>query len=171
MKHLDTTNRWRGIRSFERHSLVLSVAGAVYVLIGVSLILSDPTPSRIASLRYALRLLDFSQWGVVFIFAGLLSILSSRWPPISETWGYQALTGLSAGWACFYLTGVVFGDAPTQSLSGFLSWGLIGFMWWAVSGLVNPTHLLKMHNDLRALQTENLELHREILRMNLERKG
>lgn len=160
---------WRGIRSFQRHSLVLMVAGLVYILIGVSYLASDPTPSRIAALHYAVKYVDYNHWGFVFIFAGCLAILSSRWPPISETWGYQALTGLSAGWACFYLAGVVFHDAPMQGLSGFLSWGLIGFMWWAISGLVNPKHLMGMLNDLRALQSENLELHREITRCKEER--
>lgn len=167
---MDVKHPWRGIRSFQRHSLVLMVAGMVYVLIGASYLLSDPTPSRLVALHYAIGILDYNNWGYVFIFVGLLALLSSRWPPISETWGYQALTGLSVGWAGFYLTGVVFYEAPMSNLSGFLSWGLIGFLWWAVSGLVNPIHLLRLLNEVDALREENLQLHREIERCK-EEKG
>jgi hypothetical protein len=162
---------WRGIRPFERHSIVLLFAGMVYILIGVSYILADPTPSRVNALYYALAgPMTFDSWGCVFILTGLLAVVSSRWPPISETWGYQALTGLSSGWAAFYAAGVIFHGSPVNNISGFLSWGLIGFMWWAVSGLVNPTHLYKMVFQIQALQEENLKLHEEILRC-LEEKG
>lgn len=90
------------------------------------------------ALRFALNWIEYNHWGYVWILVGLLSIVSSRWPPISETWGYTVLTGQSAAWALFYAAGIVFNDAPMSTLSGVLSWGLIGFMWWAISGLVNP---------------------------------
>lgn len=129
---------WLGIRPWQRHSLVLMVAGLVYVLIGLSYILTEPTPSRALALKYALVLASVDVWGWVFILSGILSIISARWPPISETWGYTVLTGLSAAWAAFYLVGIVFGHSPTANISGVFSWGLIAFLWWAISGLINP---------------------------------
>lgn len=129
---------WRGIRPWKRHSLVLAVAGLVYILIGVSYITTEPTKARTRALTFALDWWSIDAWGYVFIAAGALSIVSSRWPPISETWGYTVLTGLSAAWAAFYLVGILFGDSPVSNISGVLSWGIIAFMWWAISGLLNP---------------------------------
>lgn len=126
-----------GLRPWLRHSLVLAVAGTVYVLVGISYIVSVPTPSREASLAVAIAWWSLPAWGCVWIFVGCLAILSSRWPPASETWGYTAMTGLAAGWAAFYLVGIL-GGAPKQGFSGVLVWGLVAFMWWAISGLVNP---------------------------------
>lgn len=127
-----------GLRPWRRHSLVLLVAGLVYVLIGIAFMLTRPTYERKVALQLAFAWAPIQVWGGVFIFAGALAIISSRWPPISKTWGYMVLTGLSTAWAMFYLMGVVAFNAPLQNLSGFLSWGLIGFLWWAISGLRNP---------------------------------
>ncbi|MCW2496389.1 hypothetical protein [Jatrophihabitans sp.] len=126
------------LRAWQRHSLVLAVAGTVYVLVGTSYILSEAIPSRESSLRVALAWMPFTAWGVVWIIVGLLAILSSRWPPASETWGYTTMTGLAAAWAAFYGFGILLG-APAQGISGLLVWGLVAFMWWAISGLVNPS--------------------------------
>lgn len=130
--------KYVGVRPWMRHSLVLMVAGLVYVLIGVSYILSKPTPNRELALQVALDKAPIQFWGGVFIAAGLLSVISSRWPPVAETWGYMVLTGLSAGWSVTYLTGVILMNSPAANLSGSMTWGLLAFLWWAVSGLVNP---------------------------------
>lgn len=131
-------HNWRGIRPFQRHSLVLVVAGLVYVGIGISLIFSTPTLSRITSLEYALAWMPLYSWGMIFVFAGCLAILSARWPPISKTWGYIVLTALSAGWSGFYLVSIVFGNSPWINITYALVWGLIAFLWWAITGLMNP---------------------------------
>lgn len=128
---------YRNLRPWKRHSLVLAVAGTVYVLVGISYMVSDPTPSRQSSLQLAISWMPLPAWGGVWILVGLLAILSSRWPPASETWGYTTMTGLAAGWSAFYLVGIALG-APMQGISGVLVWGLVAFMWWAISGLVNP---------------------------------
>lgn len=129
---------WWGIRPFRRHSLVLMVAGGVYVLIGVSYIVTQPSPGREVALYFATYWFSFTFWGFMWILTGVMSIISSRWPPISETWGYMVLTGMSAGWAMFYFVGVIFGESPSYNLSAVCSWGLIAFLWWAISGLLNP---------------------------------
>lgn len=133
---------WFSVRPWKRHGLVLMVAGLVYVLIGCSYIFVEQPPSRLIALKAAFWRIDPEQWGVVFIFAGLLAIISSRWPPVSKTWGYMVLTGLSAGWAGFYLVGVLFFNTSLSNLSAAGTWGLIAFLWWAISGLLNP-------NDVR----------------------
>jgi hypothetical protein len=129
---------WLDIRPWQRHSLVLSVAGLIYIAIGMSYFVTEITPSRARALVVALELLSMKQWGVIFILSGALAIISARWPLNSRTWGYTVLGGLSAGWSAVYLTGVVLKDAPSTNLSGFGTWGLIAFLWWAISGLLNP---------------------------------
>lgn len=137
-KHMLQSASWRGIRPWKRHSLVLMVSGLVYIAIGFSYIVAEPTVTREVALHYAFLWMPLPLWGLVFIFAGFLSVVSSRWPPISETWGYTVLTGLSSMWAAFYLVGILFGNSPWTNVSGVFSWGLIAFMWWAISGLINP---------------------------------
>lgn len=161
--NFDVQHPWRGIRKFERHSLVLFVAGTIYVLIGISYFLSDIPPARQEALHYASYVMNLNAWGLVWILVGVLAVISSRWPPISETWGYQALTGQSVAWSAFYLFGVVLHDTPTTNLAGFLTWGLLGFLWWAISGLINPNNLLRLRRHIRTLQAENLKLHEQLV--------
>jgi len=130
--------RFWGLRSWKRHSLILMIAGIIYVFIGVSFILSEYSTTRAVALAVVLSIAPLEFWGGVFIFAGGLSIISSRWPPFTEIWGYMVLTGLSVGWGSAYLMGIIFGNSPWTNASGFLTWGLIGFLWWAISGLLNP---------------------------------
>lgn len=159
------THPWIGVRPFLRHSLVLLVAGAVYVAIGYSYLQTEPNAARLDALYYALKVTSYNNWGFVFMVVGILAVISSRWPPVSEKWGYFVLTGQSVAWALFYLTGILFHDSAPANIVGVLSWGLIGFLWWAISGLVNPNALTQMMNQIIALQAENLALHREIERL------
>lgn len=137
-------DRWHGLRPWRRHSLVLLVSGVIYILIGGGYAFTEPTPAREEALHYALNWTDgsFVVWGIVWAIAGLLAIVSARWPPISETWGYTVMTGLAAGWAAFYAMGWIFGDAPRSILTQTLIFGLLAFMWWAISGLTNPTEIV-----------------------------
>lgn len=136
-----TPHPWKGIRPWERHSLVLLVAGLMYILIGVSYITVPLTDGRAETLHVALDWWNIEVWGGIFIFAGLLAVVSSRWPPVSETWGYTVLTGLSTGWGMFYLMADILDYASAAAFSGFLVWSLLGFMWWAISGLTNPASI------------------------------
>lgn len=163
-----TLHPWRGVRSFERHGLVLMVAGLVYIGIGISYATAVPTPNRVAALHYAVNVIDYNHWGYVFVAIGILSIVSSRWPPVSETWGYQALTGQAVAWAGFYGAGVFFYDTPNSNLSAALTWGLIGFMWWAISGLVNPKTTRCLLFELDVLRKENAELRKALVDLKTE---
>lgn len=128
---------WLGLREFRRHSLVLVVAGAVYALVGIGYAFTPSTPVRESSLRAAILWFPLPVWGAVWVLVGLLAMISSRWPPASETWGYMALTALASAWAGFFGLGLVLG-APAQGITGVAVWGLLAFLWWAISGLVNP---------------------------------
>lgn len=128
---------WLALRPWRRHSLVLAVLGTVYILIGWTYILAPGGSVRERSLQLAVNLLPFDGWGVVWIITGCLGILSSRWPPASETWGYTAMSGLAALWGSFFLGGVILG-AAASGLSGALAWYMVAFLWWAISGLQNP---------------------------------
>lgn len=130
-----------GLRPWKRHSTILMVVGLLYMLIGWSYIISTPSRLRENSLAVVLQFAPIQFWGGLFVMAGLMSMISSRWPPMTETWGYMVLTGLSSGWSATYLTGILFFHAPAGvSITQTVLWGLLGFMWWAISGLVNPDH-------------------------------
>lgn len=135
---------WKGFRPFRRHSLVLLVAGLAYVFIGVSYIVIPLTHARAQALVVALHWAPIQFWGSTWMLVGALSIISSRWPPIVESWGYMVLTGFSAGWGATYLTGVIVGESPAGNLSSATVWALMAFMWWAISGLINPDRVAIM---------------------------
>jgi hypothetical protein len=135
----DVRHPWRSARPWSRHGLVLFVAGLVYILIGVSYITAEGTTARQRALSVALHWLPIYFWGTLFIIVGVLSIISSRWPVPYTTWGYMGLTGLSAGWAATYCAGILFRHSPVTNLTAVASWGIIAFLWWAISGLENPT--------------------------------
>lgn len=133
---------WRrhllGFRPFNRHSLILTIAGSSYMLTGATYILSTPTAARRQALAVALRWFPLSVWGTIFVFVGLMAILSSRWPRVFDAWGYALLTGLSLGWSATYAAGVIFEDSPFANFTGVTSWALLAFLWWAIPGLVSP---------------------------------
>jgi hypothetical protein len=127
---------WRHLRPWQRHSLVLTIGGFVYALIGITYLTTAPSPER----RSALNILDFlplAAWGGAWCLVGALAIISSRWPPASKTWGYTAMSGLAWCWGTAYLMSATF--------SGALVWALVGFMWWAIAGLANPDDLDHYH--------------------------
>lgn len=134
------------LRPWQRHSLVLTVAGFVYILYGVvSLGLHPVDQERRVTLHVALQPLPFVHispiaWAGAWVFVGLLALASTRWPPQSKTWGYAAMSGLATCWALVYALGIPLG-ASSDSIGGALVWFLIGFLWWAISGLVNPDDL------------------------------
>jgi hypothetical protein len=114
------------------------VAGTVYILIGVVYLNTPKFGPTWVALDIARSWLSLDSWGVIWILAGIMAILSARWPPKIETWGYMALTGLSAGWGAFYILGVIFGDNTIGSFAVGLMWFLVAFLWWAISGLISP---------------------------------
>lgn len=136
--HIAKLQRFWGLRPWKRHSLILTVAGVLYAFIGVLYVRSPPTANREISLKILLQVAPIQVWGAVFVLSGLLAIVSSRWPMFSEKWGYAVLTGMSSGWAATYLLGVAFFNSPSNNLSQVMLWGLLAFMWWAISGLLNP---------------------------------
>jgi hypothetical protein len=129
---------WLHLRPWERHSLVLAVAGLVYIGYGILQIILPVTDSRREGLQLLTNIAPLSLWGVVWIFTGCLALLSTRWPPQSKTWGYTALSGVAAGWASGYLFGVIFLDVSVTVLTGAMVWYLVAFLWFAISGLLNP---------------------------------
>lgn len=130
--------RYWGFRPWQRHDLILSVAGVIYILVGIAWIIAEPNSGREIALQILLAAFPMPVWGGVFIASGVACVVSARWPPFAETWGYVVLTAISLGWGSAYLFGIVLGSSPWTNISGFLVWGLLSFMWWAVSGLKNP---------------------------------
>lgn len=127
-----------GVRPWTRHSLVLLVAGMVYVFIGTVYVrtpVGGPTWEALSSAR---NWFSLDQWAFLWIVVGALAMISSRWPPVAEKWGYMALTALAAAWGAFYIMGVIFGGNSVGTVAVGLVWWLVGFLWWAISGLVSP---------------------------------
>lgn len=145
--HVKRTRRWWGLRPWKRHSLILMVSGILYVFVGVQYIIAEPRRSREVALEVILQVAPLHIWGGVFVFAGILAMISSRWPPLAETWGYTVLTGMSAGWSTTYLMGMIFRDAPSMNVTQVFLWGTLAFMWWGISGLVNPDHTSVASDD------------------------
>lgn len=131
-------------RHWTRHSLVLIVAGLIYVGIGYAFIVSPGYVGKDPSLKSALRVFSLDGWGVVYICTGALAMISAFSPIGKKAWGYMILTGLSSAWAVLYAMSVIFGDAPGITLLSGLIWFLLAFIWWAVSGLLSPEHVKKM---------------------------
>jgi hypothetical protein len=126
------------LRPWRRHSIVLAVAGVVYICYGTAILAVPPNDARISNLRMATEIMPIRVWGFVWIIVGLGALASTRWPPQSETWGYAAMSGLAAFWAAIVAFGIFFLDAPFQGITGALVWAMVAFMWWGISGLMNP---------------------------------
>lgn len=131
---------WFALRPWRRHSLVLAVAGLLYVFLGLTYIITPVDPARAEAFRIPLLWLPLPVWGCLWVTTGLLAIISARWPPASETWGYSAMAGTAALWASFLAGGVALG-APATNLTGTLVFALLAFLWWAIAGLLNPDDL------------------------------
>ena|ERR1044072_354671 len=144
---LTRLRRLWGFHRWTRHSTILMVVGFLFVLVGVQYILTKPSPGREIALAVILQVAPIQFWGSLFIVAGLLSMLSSRWPPMTETWGYMVLTGLSSGWAATYLMGIIFFDSPATNTTQVILWGCLAFLWWAISGLLNPDKTAVTNHD------------------------
>jgi hypothetical protein len=137
-RHITNTRKLWGLRPWKRHSTILLVAGFLYVLIGIQYIVAEPSEGRNRALAVILQVAPIHIWGGLFFTAGLLAMISSRWPPTTHVWGYMVLTGLSSGWGATYATGLIFSHAPPTNIGQSIVWGVLAFMWWAISGLPNP---------------------------------
>ena len=127
-----------------RHSLVLTVAGLIYVGMGYGFIVAPGYVGKDPSLHTALRLMTLDEWGGLYIFVGALALSAAHFPVGKKTWGYMVLTALSSAWAALYLLSVISGGAPKITLLSSLLWLLLAFIWWAVSGLLSPEYIEKL---------------------------
>lgn len=124
------------LRPWQRHSQVLAVAGAVYITYGFVALLVSPGPNSTNASRGLADYFPEPFWGVVWVGVGLLALVSTRWPASSKTWGYAALAALAGWWSMCYLTAPLVGGDLVPG--GVVVWALVAYLWWAVSGLVNP---------------------------------
>jgi len=132
-------SRWWGLRPWKRHSTILMVVGFMYVLIGIGYMTAPPSRGREIALSVILEVAPIQFWGSLFITTGAMAMISSRWPPLTATWGYMVLTGMSSGWAATYLMSSLFFHAPwATNITQAILWGILAFLWWAISGLLNP---------------------------------
>lgn len=135
---------WK-LRPWSRHGRILTIGGVIYIMIGSSYMVQRPSSNRDIALQAVIKIAPLQVWGSIFVLAGLLSIISSRWPPKVEMWGYVVLTGISLMWGTAYLTGVTLANSPAANIGGALLWSLLGLLWWSIAGLRNPELLDVIH--------------------------
>lgn len=143
----------KGAPRWTRHSLVLTVAGAIYIIIGIAFFYTPAEITKAPSLKVALHYLSMTSWGWVFISCGLLAMIAAYSTLGHKTWGYMILTALSSAWATLYAMAIIFKHAPVLTVVSALTWFMLAFIWWGVSGLLSPQHaayLAEQHHAPRS---------------------
>lgn len=125
------------LRPWQQHSNVLTVAGFVYITYGLIAVGTDWDPSRAGTLILVTHT-PALLWMFAWLGVGMLALISTRWPASSKTWGYTALAGLATWWSVVYATSTLLGADPARNVGGTLVWALVAYLWYAISGLVNP---------------------------------
>lgn len=126
---------WRTIKPWTRHAMTLTVSGAVYFAIGLTMVFQGTSIERAKSLELALDIMQYSWWGIGFSVVGIFTVVSSRWPAVPRSLGYSVLTGWSVLWSGFNLYGGLSTGSPAFVANGFV-WGIVAFLWWVISGFV-----------------------------------
>lgn len=139
-----------GFRPWTRHSLVLFVGGVAHILIGYAYLFITPGGPRAKSIAAALQYAPIETWTFVFWVIGIFAMLSSVWPKSYERWGYTILTGFDAGWSAVYLSTILLTDVTVrENLTLGITWAFVAFMWWGISGLVDPEDIVVVIEDGR----------------------
>ena len=127
------------VRPWKRHSLILAMAGLGHVMLGLTYLYLEEGGPRMRMLIVPLKTAPVEFWALLFMCVGAFIILSSVWPGHSEKWGYAVATGWSAAWAAQYLIGAyLLQEHHASNLAMGLLFALIAFLYWGISGLVNP---------------------------------
>lgn len=88
-------------RMLGRRGAILLTYGAIWALFGYSLIV-EPNPDR-SGIQTLLRLWPLSTWGVLWIVAGAVAVVSAFMPTGLDWAGYAALPLMAVCWAGSYL--------------------------------------------------------------------
>ncbi len=89
--------RFNFLLPWTRESLVLVLAGLLFVAQGLSLMFYTASAPRWEALVIARNVMPLNWWGLFFIVCGVVATVTSRWPAEAHHWGYIILTGLSSG--------------------------------------------------------------------------
>lgn len=130
--------KWHFVKPWDRHGLILVTAGVSYILVGIAFLLSEETETRRKNLQYAIDIMPYKCWCMVFIVVGVIAIISSRWPSTPRTLGYSILTGWTAAQAAVYILGGLSDPLNLSYVATGFVWCLVGFLWWAIGGLICP---------------------------------
>ena len=127
------------IRPWKRHSLILVMTGLAHLTFGATYLYLAEGGPRMRMLVVPLKTAPVEFWAHVFMWVGAFIILSSVWPGHSEKWGYVVATGWSAAWAAQYLIGAyLLQEHYAANIAMGSLFTLIAFLYWGISGLVNP---------------------------------
>lgn len=123
--------RWGTLRPWTQREVIPVLLGLIWVTIGTSYCLDPLSMKATHALVMPLSLMPIQGWGSAFVFVGILAIVSSRWPPHQDTWGYVVLAASSAWWACSYLVGFIFTGG--NGWTGFAVWFVLCALIWSVN--------------------------------------
>lgn len=118
-----------------RRGVFLTIFGGIYVAIGMSYIY----PPDDAPVHLAMSWLPVPLWvvGVIWTAAGLTACVAAFMQIPRDRFGFEALSGVAAGWMVAQLISWTLGLAP-RGWVGALLMALIGAAVLTVSGMLNP---------------------------------
>lgn len=126
-------SKWNHFKPWDRHGLILMVVGVVYILIGVSYF--NTNTARMGEIT--INFLPGNTIYLGFTVVGAISMISARWPNKPRILGYTVLSAWTTTTASIYIYGGLELDNTALFVTG-LTWALMAFLWWAISGLVSP---------------------------------
>lgn len=131
---------WLALRPWNRHSLILSILGVLYLGAGVIWLVNEVTTTRAAQMALPLTWTGGAWWplSMAWILVGSATLLSTRWPPFYSRWGYVATGGLASFWGlCAATSAVAYGNW-SAGLSGVFIYAIITILIWGIAGMVAP---------------------------------
>lgn len=108
-----------------------------YLALGLSYILSEPSPGRAQSLSWLTNLmpvLPLDTLGLIWLIAGVFGAWGARRPRPKDEWSFIALTLAPTIWGFLYLGAVVFGTNVHGWVTSILYWCIAGAV-MVVSGM------------------------------------
>lgn len=109
-----------------RRGAFLSLFAIVYAIIGYSYLLTPTTPLVRKALRLALDLLPLRAWGVLWLVAAAIMLLSAGLRTGRDWLGFVVAMLLPAWWAVMYFLAWLHADLPRGWLSSAVYAALAG---------------------------------------------
>lgn len=137
----DERRTYMMLKPFGVRGLVLSTLGVLWVLIGVSGLTVGLSPLSVLTIDYMLDELFFLNTVTVsaaWIATGIMGIITSRWPPYQDSWGFFFLAPMPMFWALLHLVGAIF-HGPILGVLVTVVYAVMCVLLWGISKLEDPS--------------------------------